>query len=226
MTNKLIKICKQYVPSGTLNAVIAQPYIPFVPEDWNGVLVLAESQNLSKKNTRYVAWLNDLSDRDRIRRLYLRGSVDIQPWDDGSLKLAVEALKFKASQTAVCNAVLWSQRGENDKNDNPDQDLQQHSYRVWSKLLPVLNPTLVICCGKIAKDVIAATGWAGKTFALRLPSPSALSRISGMFNEADLLHRYPEVKNVVNKHPEWLQGGYRLNKIFFACHAVSLFNAK
>ncbi len=45
-----------------------------------------------------------------------------------------------------------------------------------------------------------------------------------LFNEADLLNRYPEVKNVVNKHPEWLQGGYRLNKIFFACHAVSLYS--
>jgi hypothetical protein len=108
MTNKLIRICKQYVPAGTLNAVIAESYIPFVPEDWNGVLVLAESQNLSKKNASYVAWLNDLSDRDRIRRLYLRESIDIQPWDDGSLKLAIEALKFKASQTAVCNAVLGS----------------------------------------------------------------------------------------------------------------------
>jgi len=105
--------------------------------------VLAERQNLSKKNASYVAWLNDLSDRDRIKRLYLRGSVDIQPWDDGSLRLAIEALRFKASQTAVCNAVLWSQRGENDKNDNPDQDLQQHSSKLWSKLLPVLNPTLV-----------------------------------------------------------------------------------
>ena len=223
MTNKLIKICKQYVPVGALNAVIAEPYIPFVPKYWNGVLVLAESQNLSKKNASYVAWLNGLSSHDRIKRLYLRDSVDIQPWDDGSLKLAVEALRFQASKTAVCNAVFWSQRGKNGENDNPDQDLQRHSAKLWSKLLPVLNPTLVISCGKIAKDVIAATGWAGKTFALRLPSPSAMSRISGMFNESDLLNRYPEVKSVVKKHPDLIQGGYRLNEIFFACHAVSLF---
>ncbi len=46
-----------------------------------------------------------------------------------------------------------------------------------------------------------------------------------MFNEADLLNRYPEVKSVAKKHPEWLEGGYRLTKIFFACHAVSLLSA-
>jgi hypothetical protein len=69
MANKRIRICKQYGPLGTIHAIIAEPYIPFVPEDWNGVLVLAESQNLSKKNASYVAWLNGLSARDRIRRL-------------------------------------------------------------------------------------------------------------------------------------------------------------
>ena len=58
--------------------------------------------------------------------------------------------------------------------------------------------------------------------ALRLPSPSYLSRISGLFDEQDLLARYPEVEAAVTNHPEWLAGGYKRNKILFACHAVSV----
>jgi len=223
LKSKLVKICQKHLASKT-SAVVREPYIPFIPKKWNGVFVLAESQNLSKKNASYVAWLNGLSDRDIIKRLYLRNSVDIQPWDDRSLKLAVEALRFQTSETAVCNAVLWSQRGKNDENDNPDEDLQKASAALWKELLHVLNPALVICCGKIAEGVITGTGWEGKTLSWRLPSPVAMSRISGMFDEYDLLARYSEVARVIKKHPEWITG-YKKNKIFFACHAVSLTRA-
>ncbi len=207
-----------------VKAVVREPYIPFVPQKWNGVLVLAESQNMSKKNGQYVKWLKGHSRDEKIKRLYLKeNEVGIQPWDDNSLKLAVEAaFGVLASETAVSNAVLWSQRGDDDQNANPDKELQQASSLLWEELLPVLNPTLVICCGKIAKDVIADTEWPGKTLSLRLPSPSALSRISGMFDEDDLLKRYPEVARVIKKHPEWITG-YKKNKTFFTCHAVSLY---
>ena len=223
MISNLITICKKHMLLASVKAVVREPYIPFVPKKWNGVLVLAESQNMSKKNDHYVKWLKGYSRDEKIKRLYLKeDEVGIQPWDDNSLKLAVEAaFGCLAIDTAVSNAVLWSQRGDGGVNINPDKELQKASSLLWEVLLPVLNPSLVICCGKIAKDVIANTGWTGKTLSLRLPSPSALSRISGMFDEDDLLKRYPEVARVIKKHPEWIKG-YKKNKIFFACHAVSL----
>jgi len=222
MTDKLIKICEKYILPASALAVVKEPYIPFLPKYWNGVLILAESQDLSKKNASYVEWLNGLSASDRIKRLNLRNdSVGIQPWDDGTLKLAVEAaLKIKASEVAVSNAVLWSQRVANDKNDNPDEKLQDLSSEIWKELLPILNPTLLVCCGKIAKGVIDSTGWTGKILNLRLPSQNAMSRVVGMFDEENMLSRYPEVNAVALKHPDWVGNTYRLNKISFACHAV------
>jgi len=46
-----------------------------------------------------------------------------------------------------------------------------------------------------------------------------------MFREDDLLRRYPEVAAVAERHPEWLVK-YRLNKVVFACHAVSVAASK
>ena len=44
-----------------VKAVVRETYIPFVSKKWNGVLVLAESQNLSKKNASYIKWLKGYS---------------------------------------------------------------------------------------------------------------------------------------------------------------------
>jgi len=208
------------------NIVIREPYIPYVPDTWNRVLVLAESQNLSSSNEGYVQYLNSLTVIEKMKRLNLGGEdIGVYPWDDGSLKLAVEAaLGIAAEETAVSNAVLWSQRGDSKQNVNPDFDLQIRSSELWTEMLGILNPRLVVCCGNIADSVISKTLWSGNKIKLRLPSKTAMSRVSGMFDENDLLSRYPEVKAVLDIHPEWVSGGYRQNKIFFACHAVSLNN--
>ncbi len=56
---------------------------------------------------------------------------------------------------------------------------------------------------------------------------NTLTRVSNnpgavqMYDEDDLLRRYPEVKKVLDIHPEWGEQ-QRKNKVFFACHAVSL----
>ncbi len=42
-----------------------------------------------------------------------------------------------------------------------------------------------------------------------------------MFSKEDLLKRFPEVAEVVEKRSEWHRNGYESNKVFFACHAVS-----
>ncbi|PSU50119.1 hypothetical protein C9J12_05080 [Photobacterium frigidiphilum] len=220
---QLIDICKQYVLPSDENVVIKEPYIPYIPHRWNRILVLAESQNLSSSNGDYVEILSEMSVEQRIQRLGSSSDyVGVYPWDDGSMKLAVEAsLQVKALEVGVSNAVLWSQRGAKKENVNPDLNLQQLSSEVWSQLLPILNPQVVVCCGKIAQNVISKANWHGTVINFRLPAKNAMSRVSGMFNEADLLKRYPEVSLIVDENPSWLDGGYRQNKIFFACHAVS-----
>ena len=209
--------------------VIEEPYIPYIPAHWNRILVLAESQNLSPTNQGYVEALRGLDPKSRMKRLghpELTDSaeVGVSPWDDGSLKLAVEAaFGAQADHTGVSNAVLWSQRDSLlQTNINPGRPLQGRSSDIWREMLQIIQPKLLICSGNIAHSVVDEAGWPDEKIArLRLPSPNAMSRISGMFREKDLLNRYPEVRQVVQTHPEWVTS-YRRNKILFACHAVSL----
>ena len=228
MTNELlIEICRNHLPQNNIDVVIREPYIPYFPINWNEILMLAESQNLSNTNLQYVEYLKGLSSTDRLCRLRGPINIGIQPWDDGSLKLAVEAsFGNKAENTAVSNAILWSQVNQSGNNQSPSNDLITLSINLWNDLLPIIKPQYIITCGNYARQVIETinqkvqASW--KIIQLRLPSRTAMSRISNMFPEKDLLYRYPEVKEVIQKHPEWLEGGYRQNKIFFACHAVSV----
>ena len=103
------------------------------------------------------------------------------------------------------------------------KDLKKCSSALWCEMLDILKPKpkLVICSGNTAYAVIKKAGWSeNKIKGLRLPSPTAMSRVSGMFDENDLLRRYPEVKEILGEHPEWGER-FLKNKIFFACHAVS-----
>lgn len=222
---QLIEICKNHVLPSDVDVVIREPYVPFIPDDWNGILVLAESQNLSKTNAAYVEKLRSLSIIEKFFRLTDPNSIGIQPWDDGSLKLAIEsAFGVSARATAVSNAVVWSQVSPEGNNRNPSELLVEHSCKFWNELLPMICPKHIVTSGNLANTVIEKIergSW--KHTKLRLPSPNAMSRISGMFPEKELLLRFPEVDQVIQKHPEWAQkeGGYRQNKIFFACHAVA-----
>ena len=152
MKEKLLKICKKYIPSKGDNAVIPEGYIPYIPEDWNKILILAESQNLSHKNNEYVDWLKSLASLERMDRLKIhKNGIGIQPWDDGSLKLVIEsALNKKAENTAVSNAVLWSQRTNTGANSNPSKSLTILSVQIWKDFLPLLisfpNPMMIINC--------------------------------------------------------------------------------
>jgi hypothetical protein len=226
----LADICRRHVLRPALGAVVPEPCIPYLPSRWNKTLVLAEAQNLGKRSAAYVARLKAMSPTDRIRRLGMNGRVGVEPWDDGSLKLAVQAaLRIDAAETAVSNAVLWSQVDRRGRNQNPSDTLVDRSFEVWAELLPVLKPERIVTAGKVADRVITAalndSGLHPERIVLRLPSPQAMSRISGMFREADLLQRYPEVDAVVREHPDWVIK-QRRNKVFFAYHAVSLFSRK
>lgn len=227
MKKRLTGICENGILAVNEGAVFQEPYIPYIPDKWNGVLVLAEAQNLAKSNDDYVAILKAMNRKQKIERLYYAVKTEnramIQPWDDGSLKLAIEsALKVKACYTAVSNAVLWSQRS-NTANINPSKFLMDRSARIWKEFLLILRPKIVITAGKKAEYVIKKSCWSGQHIKLRLPAKTAMSRVSGMFQTKDLLKRYPEVNRVVIENPTWVKE-YKQNKIFFACHAVSIIN--
>ena len=168
MEQDLLALCKNYKKSDIVTKiVIEEPYIPYIPPNWNQILVLAESQNLSLSSEEYVKALRKLDSEDRMKRLGLNGlcqenEIGVGPWDDGSLKLAIKAaLGVSEKETAVSNAVLWSQRDPNNpnKNANPDSDLQSLSSALWREMLDILKPKLVICSGNTADAVIKKAGW-------------------------------------------------------------------
>ena len=230
LRDKLTEVCLRHVLNDDMDVVIPEPYIPYIPERWNGTLVLAESQNLGKRSSGYCAWLMGVDQNTRIRRLGLYDGVGVQPWDDSSLKIALEAaLCISAGETAVSNAVLWSQTDERSRNRNPSALLSERSSSLWSEMLQILKVKHIVTAGKIADKVITSalqkSDMQLRHTILRLPSPQALSRISGMFKDADLLRRYPEVCTVIEANPDWVSK-QRRNKIFFAYHAVSQTSVK
>ncbi len=220
----LTAICEQHVIDST-GVVFGEPYVPYIPDDWNGVLVVAESQNLSKTNQAYVDGLRAASPQDRIRRLKpaADGSLGIQPWDDGILPLAVEAaLGQDAHRAAVSNAVPWSSITSSGSNANPVGDLIGASIQLWRALLQSLRPSHIVTAGAVARRVIAAacgdpdtkvSGWT-------LPSPRLLSPLSAMVSVEDLLSRYPEVRTAMAKHPTWNEPSRLKNRVLYACLAV------
>lgn len=224
VTNKLLAICRSGALKKADEETIPEPYIPFVPDNWNGGLVLAEAQNHGTKSREYLEWLRGLSIEDRMLRLYKYGEIlGCQPWDDGSLKFALACVFDSApAQWAVGNSVLWSRVHRSGRNDNPSERMTENSVRLWAEYLDVLKPSMVVTAGKVARNVIDKTGYQGPRLGLLLPSPMNLRRLSGLFDADDLLARYSEVRVTAKAFPELVCGNDRRNKIFFACHAVSM----
>ncbi len=220
-SDELSAVCARHARVESDDVVIREAYLPYVPSDWNGLLVLAEAQNLSEQNADYVERLKALDAQGRMTRLRAGTTIGVAPWDDGSLKLALEsAFSADCSQTAVSNAVPWSCRRDDGSNANPSSEMIGWAVAFWKDLLPLLRPGRIITAGKVAQTVITLADPSSEycRTSLRLPSPQAMSRVSGMFRKEDLLSRYPEVRRIVDQHPEW---GLSLNKVFYACHAVS-----
>lgn len=224
INTRLLAISRSAVLKKGTEETLPEPYIPFVPDNWNGGLVLAEAQNHGAKSREYLAWLRGLSSKDRMLRLYKHGQkLGCQPWDDGSLKFALACVSESAPERwAVGNAVLWSRVHGSGRNDNPSESMTENSIRVWSEYLKVLKPRLIVTAGKVARTVMDKAGYQGAQLSLLLPSPMNLRRMSCLFDTEDLLARYPEVGAAAKSHPELVSNSERSNKIFFACHAVSM----
>jgi hypothetical protein len=220
----LIEICYRHVLPVGVPAVIPEPYIPYIPVKWNGVLVLGEAQHLGKKNFDYRKWLVDADRPTRVTRLRQEsGGLGIAPWDDGTLPFAVEAtFGVLAEECAVSNAVPWSQVNANDDNANPSAELVALATGFWKEALPALAPSRVLACGQTARSVfepLRCPSW--QVMFPRLPSTRATASLVNRFREASIATRFPSVAQKAKERPEWLSK-YRANKIAYACHMVTL----
>lgn len=119
MKKKLLAICRSGVLKKIGEETVPEPYIPFVPDTWNGGLVLAEAQNHGAKSREYLEWLRGLDSKARMLRFYMHGEkLGCQPWDDGSLKFALACVSdFDPGRWAVGNAVLWSRIHPSGRNN-------------------------------------------------------------------------------------------------------------
>lgn len=201
-----------------------EPYIPFIPSNWNGCLILAEAQNHSKKNDAYLSRLKRLISEAKMLRLYEEeDKLGCQPWDDGSLKFALACISDDAPERwAVCNAVLWSRRSPSGSNATPSDFMKNNSVTVWTQYLEVLKPRWIVAAGKVAREVIDKADYTGDRLNLLLPSPLNLQRLSTLFETDDLLKRFPEVASKLEKYGNLIEGKGYSNKILYACHVVSM----
>jgi hypothetical protein len=219
---EVLAVCRAWRDRSPAQAIVPEPYVPYVPRGWNGILVLAEAQQLARADT-YRQWLEGIAPDQRMVRLGQRqaGEVGVGPWDDGIIKLAVKAVlpDVDLGAVGVGNAVPWSRRSPQGTNLNPSDEMVQAAIGFWKDLLAAWQPTirLTFLLGKVADTVGKAAGLPNRV-CLRLPSPNNINRICGMFGQADLLARYPEVQRAADS----LGSKPTLSDVFFACHAVSL----
>ena len=224
----MLEICLRFTDEAPEGYVVREPYVPLVPQGWNGLLALAEAQNLADPEDDYVKRLDDLSPKERMQRLKPTYPVGIEPWDDGSMKLMLKSMipSIGLSRVAVSNAVPWSFRTEGRSNLSPPDKAQVKAAEFWREMLNALAPSLslVVAFGNVAEYVIQEAGWTGHFVKLRLPSPSARYRLANMFDTNDLLTRFPEVAfawaNLPKPDPSLET--LALGQVLFACHAVSL----
>lgn len=236
----LLNVCKKHAYKDTENVIVPEPYLPYVPKTWNGILVLAEAQTPS---TGYWEKLKVLDSTDKMTRLgrkelqYKDGDIGIGPWDDGTIKLALQAIfegegveiRLKLEEVAVSNAVPWTRKGTG-KNLNPDEQMQAKAVEFWKEIFDVWQPDIkaLVVLGNIAERVMASAGvlsdskYKEKCLKLRLPSPNAIYRVYGMFDCRDLQIRFPEVQKAKEVMKEAMGIDVKPWQIFFACHAVSL----
>jgi len=236
-TESLLEVCRRYREDAPENVLFDEPYLPYIPENWNGILVLAESQVIRSKD-KYAEWLEKkLTPTQRMTRLGRKeptppyedqpDKIGVGPWDDGTIKLALQAIfeganpKLKLEEVAVSNAVPWTRKSTG-KNLRPDAQMKAKAAKFWGGIFDVWQPDIkaLVVLGNFAEEVMKQAKILEKyrVLKLRLPSPNVIDRVRGMFSCDDLEIRFPEVK----KAREYLGISKDKRKIFFACHAVSL----
>jgi len=223
----MLDVCRMFADQAPDGVVFREAYVPLLPEGWNGLLALAEAQNLGDPQSCYVKRLMGASAHERMQRLKPGHPVGIEPWDDGSMKLMLKSMipAVNLERVAVSNAVPWSRRKGARANANPRHEAETVAVGFWREILSLLSPglQLIIAFGNVAERVVYGAGWGSKCVKLRLPSPPARHRIANMFDEDDLVQRFPEVKQAWEAlpKPDPSLADPATGQILFACHAVS-----
>lgn len=222
----LVQACQTAARPPGGSVTVPEPYIPHVPDGWTGTLVLAEAQNHSRIAGDYVTRLLALAPRDRILRLGFLEDLGVHPWDDGHLKLAVNAVfDLLPEEVAVSNAVLWSCLSASGANASPPPPLVTLSARLWATMLTVLRPTRIVTAGRVAERVVRnARRLAPLKFhhvVWPLPSPRVLKPVAGFLYAEDLMAHYPVVATAWGSHREWVVPSAQATAVFYACLATS-----
>jgi hypothetical protein len=219
----LFGICARHHLPATIPAVVPEPYIPYIPEDWNGILVLAEAQNLSDTNRAYREKLLAADTRLRYGRLGPIYGIGIEPWADGTMPFAVEAaFGVDPKQCAISNAIPWSQ-AVGRTNVTPATAMIRAAAPFLLEVLRELRPNTVLVCGKRSQWVFdemrlcEAPPW--RLIRANSASPLGTAQLIREFPLQQVEQRFPSVATLMKKYSS---SRYWKNRVAFACHVVQL----
>lgn len=244
LKKKLHQICKKHkitdleIPEygGKPSKFGLFPYSPYIPSNWNRILVLAESQQLRALNEGNEGYRNSLQNANyedlifRLGNIKITGQkpekqIGISPWDEGYIKLAMLACfpESKIEQFGVSNAVPWHL----DK-DNKTQAalLNRKSIAFWKDILPVLKPEIIICTGVIADSIITDTGYCSNNIChqIHIRSASQLHFVAKKtYPWKDWLDKNPAMKELFENNNDLIKSSIDPKRYFvwYAAHAVS-----
>lgn len=162
-----------------------------------------------------------MSSEERILQLQDPARIPVQPWDDGTLKLAVATVwgSEAVERTAVSNAVPWSRKTADRSLKGPSAIMKRKAREFWRKVFEIMKPMRIATTGAIAYDVMSDFT---EFEVLKWPSASSkvLAPLSRSYDENRLLAKFPEVGAAMKRHPEWVTSS-RLNKVLFCCLAMT-----
>lgn len=231
LVDKVKQICEKHsILELKFKNMIPEPYAPYIPENWNEFLVLAEAQQLRGNTNGNKKYVNSLKNEEKDEQIFRLGNekitnqkpekmIGILPWDKGYIKIAMLSCfpEYSVEEYGLSNAVPWHLQ----KNKTEQATiLIKKSIEFWNDILPLIKPKVIICTGKIAYNVICETNYNCNKYKIR--SASQLGRVINLFNSEDLIRRYPEVKGAIENYEGEISDQYKKYYIFYAAHAVSL----
>jgi hypothetical protein len=198
-----ISVCREFAKSAPDGVVFKEPYLPYVPTAWNGVLVLGCAENLGAKTIaeKYRQRLLAMKSKQPESLFHRLHGDDVpgRPWGDDRIKLSLRAIwpKIDFQHLAFSNAVPWSittaGKGGKIKDTPPTPEMVDHAVDFWCSLMPALgwsSPTsplkLIITVHAISRDVASKVklkeSLSSRLFSLYFPCPRNDNKISSRYN--------------------------------------------
>lgn len=216
------------------------PYAPYVPNDWNKILVLAESQQLRRKNKGNILYAESLLAMDTLDQIFRLGNkkitgttegvkLGISPWDEGYIKLAMLSAfpQYTLDQYAVSNAVPWHLDKSKEKKAQADF-LKDKSIVFWKMLLPVLKPNIVVCTGEIAKSIISRTGYCSNDGCRKVHIRSASQLhfvVKKTYDHIGWLEQNPSIKKMLSENMHLIPSDKPFRQfVFYVERAMEIIN--